>query len=289
MDMIYNVSKFQAVRMGSVAEARKPGSDRVHGVVSPSRDCFRGPREAGSGDWFLEEVTAVSAGDIAKEILDGQRRVWDSSFVEVESMFGDGESFSARRAALAFRRAGVQHVLELGCGQGRDSLYFARKGFDVTAVDYSRAGLETLLNRAAVEGTERKITVVEADLRIALPFEDGTFDACYSHMLFCMAFSFRDLFFLSAEIRRVLGDGGLNIYTVRTKKDPHWRQGVHRGEEMYEMGGYIVRFFDRADVALLAQGYAISEISEFQEGALPRELYYVEEAKRNLPPPDDMA
>lgn len=37
---------------------------------------------------------------------------------------------------------GAQGILDLGCGSGRDSLFFAKNGFDVTAVDGSEALLE---------------------------------------------------------------------------------------------------------------------------------------------------
>src|SRR3990170_6301318 len=33
-------------------------------------------------------------------------------------------------------------VLDLGCGEGRDSVYFASRGYDVTGLDVSAAGLE---------------------------------------------------------------------------------------------------------------------------------------------------
>ncbi|WP_394404735.1 SAM-dependent methyltransferase TehB [Streptococcus sp. 20-1249] len=37
-------------------------------------------------------------------------------------------------------------VLDLGCGQGRNALYLAKKGFDVTAVDRNEVSLEMLAN-----------------------------------------------------------------------------------------------------------------------------------------------
>jgi 2-polyprenyl-3-methyl-5-hydroxy-6-metoxy-1,4-benzoquinol methylase len=32
-------------------------------------------------------------------------------------------------------------VLDVGCGEGRDSVFFAERGFDVTGVDIARSGL----------------------------------------------------------------------------------------------------------------------------------------------------
>ncbi|NOY57944.1 MAG: SAM-dependent methyltransferase, partial [Calditrichaeota bacterium] len=90
-----------------------------------------------------------------------------------------------------------------------------------------------------------------------------------------MALTTPELESLSAQVRRVLKPGGLNIYTVRHKGDAHYGQGIHRGEDMYEMGGYIVHFFDEEKVKHLAKGYEIVEIDKFEEGGLPRKLFRV--------------
>jgi hypothetical protein len=80
---------------------------------------------------------------------------------------------------------------------------------------------------------------------------------------------------LSAEIRRVLQPGGINIYTVRNIHDAHYGQGIHRGEDMYEMGGFMVHFFREEQVQQLAHGYEIVDMTEFTEGTLPRTLWCV--------------
>lgn len=54
-------------------------------------------------------------------------------------------------------------VLDIGCGQGRDTLFIARLGHRVTAIDLSPTGISELNADAEAEGLE--ITGVVADVR----------------------------------------------------------------------------------------------------------------------------
>jgi len=91
-----------------------------------------------------------------------------------EYVLGTAPSAFARtlRALLV---PGAQ-VLELGCGEGRDSVFFAGCGCDVTAVDVSAAGLrkgERLAQRAGVD-----VRWVHGDAARYLP--TGQFDFVFS-------------------------------------------------------------------------------------------------------------
>ena len=77
---------------------------------------------------------------------------------------------------------------------------------------------------------------------------------------------------LALELRRVLRPGGLVVYTVRTTADAHFGTGTPRGDDMYEHGGFIVHFFDRALIERLAAGFELIDVSDFTEGELPRRL-----------------
>jgi hypothetical protein len=94
-------------------------------------------------------------------------------------------------------------------------------------------------------------------------------------MLFCMALNTGELQALAREVLRVLRPGGLHIFTVRHTGDPHYKTGIHRGEDMYEVGGFIVHFFSREKVELVAAGSQIISVEEFEEGGLPRKLFLV--------------
>ena len=90
-----------------------------------------------------------------------------------------------------------------------------------------------------------------------------------------MALTEEQLVVLSAEVGRVLRPGGLNVYTARTTKDPDYGKGEHRGERLYELGGFVLHFFDRALVERLAEGFHLVAVAEFEEGNLPRRLFQV--------------
>jgi ubiquinone/menaquinone biosynthesis C-methylase UbiE len=104
----------------------------------------------------------------------------------------------------------VRRILELGTGQGRDTLFFAEQGLHVYAMNYSHEGLDSLREEVKDLGFTESVTTVYHDVRERLPFDDLFFDACYSHMLYCMALTAPELESLSSEIHRVLRPGGLN-------------------------------------------------------------------------------
>lgn len=214
-----------------------------------------------------------------KEILKGQKDHWNKMFKNNPEMFGRKPSEPARKAAECFKKEGISNILELGGGQGRDTLFFARTGFQITVLDYSHEGIKAITEAANASGLSERVTAQDHDLRAPLPFADESFDACYSHMLFCMAFTTPELEFLASEVRRVLKPGGLVVYTVRHTGDAHYRSGIPRGEDMYETGGFIVHFFSREKVELLAKGCEILGIDRFEEGELPRKLFRVTQRK----------
>jgi SAM-dependent methyltransferase len=159
--------------------------------------------------------------------------------------------------------------------KGRDTFFFARDGVHITMLDYSQVAVETVAAKAQASGLNNVMIAIRHDVREPLPFRDETFEAVFSHMLYCMPITNAEVERLSQEILRVLKPGGLNIFTVRHTGDPHFGTGIHRGEEMYEVGGFIVNFFDRAKVERVAKGYEMLDIDEFEEGGMPRKLFRV--------------
>jgi SAM-dependent methyltransferase len=204
------------------------------------------------------------------DVTDDQMSRWDSTYSQRMDFFGEGASQLGVHALIVFQSHDAKKILELGCGQGRDTIYLAENGMEVTGLDYSETGLCQVKDKAAQKGVEGSIVLKVGDARKGLPFEDGSFDGCFSHMFFTMQFPEKELFFIFSEVLRVLKPGGLNIYSVRNVNDPHFGMGMHHGEDMWQNPlGFIVHFFSEDKVRRLAKGYDLLWIKEFDDPSPP--------------------
>jgi len=165
---------------------------------------------------------------------------------------------------------GKKNLLELGCGQGRDCLFFASKGINVTALDSSNIAIDQLSKRA--KDMRLEITTSTYDISQKLPFDDNTFDVVYSHMFFSMGFQWKELEFIFGEVKRILRNGGYHFFSVRNQNDKFYGTGIKKGE-IYEINNFRIRFFTKQEIEKLAKGFKILEIKEDCEE--PVTLYLV--------------
>jgi len=86
-------------------------------------------------------------------------------------------SLFAQEFVEELRSRKLKTILEVGCGNGRDSIFFTHAGLTVTAIDVSASAID--LAKQNAEDAE-----VFIDFQVAnaekLPFEDGQFDAVFS-------------------------------------------------------------------------------------------------------------
>jgi len=109
---------------------------------------------------------------------------------------------------------GYKDVLDFGCGLGRHSIFFAKKGFNVSAFDLSQEGINHLENWAKDEGLTVDLTV--ADM-ISLPYKDNTFDCIFAYHVISHTDTAGMQKILS-EIRRILKPNG-EIYLTLCSKE----------------------------------------------------------------------
>ena len=210
-----------------------------------------------------------------KNILNRQSQHWETNFSNKPEMFGLEPSLPAKKALNIFKKNNCSKIVELGAGLGRDSIYFGKNLINVTALDYSKNGIKVINEKIKKENLTSSISTLKFDIREDLPFESNSVDACYSHMLYCMALTQKDLDKLNSEIHRILKPGGINIYTVRNTDDGDYKKGIHRGEDLYEVDGFIINFFSKDKILNLTSGFKNISIDYFEEGSFPRKLYFI--------------
>ncbi len=132
---------------------------------------------------------------------------WEKGYSDLNVSCMGGPSFEVVEIVPALPKNAK--VLDLACGEGRNSLYLATKGFDVTAIDRSVAGINKLLHFA--QKANVKVTGIVSDIVNLDILED--YDLVMAHGC---------LYYLSnEEWRALLSDvkdhtkpGGFNIYSV---------------------------------------------------------------------------
>ena len=90
---------------------------------------------------------------------DDQRQQWERALAERADRYGANESAPGRAAARRLREQRLNRLLELGAGQGRDTLFFAREGFEVHALDYASSAVRAIAQTARQAGLAAKVTV----------------------------------------------------------------------------------------------------------------------------------
>lgn len=107
-------------------------------------------------------------------------------------------------------------ILDLGAGQGQDSRYFAKLGYDVISTDVSDEALK--ISKENAEKAGLNIKFMELDISSKLPFDDNSFDIVYSHLAlhYFTDEKTREIF---TEIHRVLKPQGILASLFNTIED----------------------------------------------------------------------
>lgn len=200
-----------------------------------------------------------------------QHNVWNRVYSEDPSFFGEEPSAFSRMCYDLMKRSNVKKVLELGCGHGRDCVFFASRGIEVETFDYSKVAVEIVTAHAKRSGLRINARVLDA--KKGLPYPDVSFDAVYSHMFFNMHFTIKELRFLFSEVKRVLKPNGFHFLSARSTKDRFYGKGRKINDNVYDVNGFVLRFFTKKEIIDFMEGFKVIKIAEGKEE--PATLYLI--------------
>ncbi len=135
---------------------------------------------------------------------DGRR--WDERYMTTTHAEARPPEAVERWPDLASSLPTTGRCLDIASGPGAVTLWFARTGLEVTALDASAGAIELLRTAAAAAGVADRIDARTLDLDDGLPADLGEFD-----LIVCQRFRDPQLY---APIIDLLRPGGVAIVTV---------------------------------------------------------------------------
>jgi len=127
-------------------------------------------------------------------------------------------------AAITRSVAPGGHLLDLGCGPGRDAATLAAAGYRVTAIDWSPAMVGQTLRRVTADGLEGRVYVRHLGIQQLSKLDTGPFDGAYSDLgpLNCVP----DLGEAAQQLSAQLRPGGVLVASVIGRFCP-WEMALY--------------------------------------------------------------
>ncbi len=178
--------------------------------------------------------------------------------------FDIDEPHSFAKVALAeIKKNKLKSVIDIGCGAGQDSLYFAKNKLIVTATDFDKQPLEILENKIKkekIKNLEIKVLNHAKELD-TIPRE--SYDVIYSH-LSLQYFKdsktkkiFEDLFY-------ILKPKGLLIFKIKSTDDDLYGKGRLIEKDMYYLQ-HIRHFFSKEYIKERLYRFKVVSIKKVKE------------------------
>lgn len=148
------------------------------------------------------------------------------------------------------------NILELGCGEGNDSIYFADEGHDITATDFS----DIVITQNQKRYNNANLHFAEQDISQPFNYPNDSFDVVYARLsLHYFPDSITRVIF--KEIERVLKPGGVLHFMCKSTSDGIYGKGEKIEPDMYELDGHVRHFFSEAYVAELVGYVGLTDLA----------------------------
>ena len=109
-------------------------------------------------------------------------------------------------------------ALDLGAGEGKNAIYLAEQGFEVTAVECSKYAINNFSQRLSQvdSGVRNRIQIVMADVRTYVPQHE--YEAVISYGLLHCLQNLDDVYKVVKSMHKYTVSGGYNVVVVLTNR-----------------------------------------------------------------------
>jgi len=160
-----------------------------------------------------------------------QRELWEKFYLEDAQVFFPS---NFAESVLPWLEKGSK-LLDVGCGNGRDSIFFARNGLEVTAIDLSKEAIALLVER------EPRMRTVCGNVITSPVFVEGEYSYIYSRF-FIHALTEEEETCLLERCYRALKIGGKLLIETRCTEDELCGVGERITDTEWIIDGHYRRF-----------------------------------------------
>ncbi len=177
---------------------------------------------------------------IYKEEYDRDKDYWNEYYSHnVADIRNKPSEFAKYIEASFLYKKNLAHILELGCGNGRDSLFFLSKGYKITAIDGSDVAIE-MLNR--MSNSENALFICDDFVKSKVLYQ-MKYDCIYSRFTL-HAISEKQEDELLDNVRYALNSNGILAIEARTTNDELYGKGIEIEKNAFLYNDHYRRFIN---------------------------------------------
>ena len=126
-------------------------------------------------------------------------------------------------------------ILDVGCGEGRNAVYFLQKDYSIFGIDPNEVAIQYCRYLAKTINPETDIHRFQIGDGAAIPFHAPAFDAVISSAVLHFAEGHAHFWKMIEEIHRVLKPGGIFWMRMCTSLGNILEESQHLGEGIYAL------------------------------------------------------
>ncbi|MGH8104307.1 MAG: class I SAM-dependent methyltransferase [bacterium] len=162
------------------------------------------------------------------------------------------------------------HLLDVGCGEGADSAFFARRGFRVTAFDANADYIKRF--RAYARDHDLSQIAIRRQNAVTYRYPRAAFDAVISFLVFC-CMKRSEFERVLEPVKRAVRPGGIVAIAVRNALDPEFKE-LQEKEKPVEQNTYhdaddCCKFLYFFEPGRLRDSFNDFEVLYYFEGTVP--------------------
>ena len=170
---------------------------------------------------------------------------WQNMYSK-EDIFGTGPTKLAKLAMGIIPKNQSTKILEIGCGQGRDAIFFSQNKIRIDAFDISPNAIN-FINKTKDEKDLELLKVFVHDATVPLKEPNMGYDFAYSNLAL-QFFNLNNLKKIFDNVSNALNNESYFLLSTKKKGDKYYKFGNKINENAYESKGVTRYFFEEEDL-----------------------------------------